>query len=52
MIKNEEEHGSSILSSAGTGRNCALPMRVPDPGPILDEDHALVGPEIFSGLGC
>ena len=42
----------SITSSAGTGKNCALSMRVPIPSPALDKNRAPVGPEILSSTGA
>ena len=29
--------GDRLLSSAGAGRSCALPMRLPDPSPVLEK---------------
>ena len=40
--------GDRFLSGAGTGKSCALSMRVPNPSPALDKIRALVGPEILS----
>ena len=40
--------GDRFLSSAGTGENFALPMRLPDHSPVLDKNCALMGPEILS----
>ena len=42
--------GDRFLSSAGTGKNCVLSMRVPNPSPVLDNECAPMGPEI-SRLG-
>ena len=36
----------------GTGRNCALSMRVPNPSPVLDKIRAPMGPEILSSTGA
>ena len=44
--------GDRLLSSAGTGRNCVLSMRVPNPGPVLDKNCAPMGPEILSSTGA
>ena len=32
-------------------RTCALPMRLPNPSPVLDKLLAPIGPEILSSLG-
>ena len=40
------------LSSAGAGGNCARPMRLPDPSPVLDKNRAPMGPEILSSTGA
>ena len=40
--------GDRFLSSAGTGRNFGLSMRVPNPSPVLDKNPAPMGQEIFS----
>ena len=40
------------MSIAGTGENCALPMRLPDPSPVLDENCAPMGPEFLSSAGA
>ena len=40
--------GDPLLSIAGTGKNCGLSMRLSSPGPVLDENHAPMGPEILS----
>ena len=47
-----EKLGDRFLSSAGAGGNCARPMRLPDPSPVLDKNHAPMGPEILSGTGA
>ena len=44
--------GDRFLSSAGTGRNFALSMRVPNPSPVLDKNPAPMGPEILSRTGA
>ena len=44
--------GDRYLSSAGTGKNCALSMRVPNPSPVLDKNRAPMGPEILSSTGA
>ena len=41
-----------FLSSAGTGKNCALSMRFPDRSPALDKNRAPMGPEFFSSTGA
>ena len=46
------EMGDQFLSSAGTGGNCACPMRLPDPSPVLDKNCAPIGPEILSSTGA
>ena len=32
--------GDRFLSSAGAKGNCARPMKLPDPNPVLDKHHA------------
>ena len=44
--------GDRFLSSAGARGNCARPMRLPDPGPVLDKNRAQMGPEILSSTGA
>ena len=44
--------GDRFLSSAGTGKNFALSMRVLNPSPALDKNPAPMGPEILSGTGA
>ena len=44
--------GDQFLSSAGTGKNCALSMRFPDRSPVLDKNRATMGPEILSSTGA
>ena len=44
--------GDRFLSSAGAGGNCARPMRLPDPSPVLDKNRAPMGPEILSSAGA
>ena len=44
--------GDQSLSSAGTERRCALPMRLPDPRPVLDNNRAHMGREIVSSTGA
>ena len=44
--------GDRFLSSAGAGGNCARPMRLPDPSPVLDKNCAPMGPEILSSTGA
>ena len=34
------------------GGNCARPMRLPDPSPVLDKNRAPMGPEILSSTGA
>ena len=41
-----------LLSSAGTGKNCTLSIRFPDPSPVLDKNRAPMGPEILSSTGA
>ena len=48
----EYRMGDQFLSSAGTERNCASPMRLPDPNPVLDKNRAPMGPEILSSTGA
>ena len=44
--------GGRFLSSAGTGKNCALSMRLPNSSPVLDKNLAPMGPEILSSTGA
>ena len=44
--------GDRFLSTAGAGGNCARPMRLPDPSPVLDKNRAPMGPEILSSTGA
>ena len=44
--------GDRFLSSAGAGGNCARPMRLADPSPVLDKNRAPMGPEILSSTGA
>ena len=44
--------GDRFLSSAGAGGNCARPMRLPDPSPVLDKNDAPMGPEFLSSTGA
>ena len=43
--------GNRCLSSAGVGKSCALPLRVPNPTSALDKNLASVGPGILSSIG-
>ena len=49
--KRRLEKGDRFLSSAGAGGDCARPMRLPDPTPVLDKNRAPMGPEISSSTG-
>ena len=40
--------GDRFLSSAGTGRTCALSLRFADRSPVPDKNPAPMGPEILS----
>ena len=50
--------GDQFLSSAGTGRNCALSlslslsMKVPNPRAVLDKNLGPMGPEFLSNIGA
>ena len=44
--------GDRFLSSASTGKNCALSMKFPDRNPVLDKNRAPMGPEILSNTGA
>ena len=44
--------GDRFLSTACTGKNCALSMRFPDRNPILDKNCAPMGPELLSSTGA
>ena len=43
--------GDRFLSSAGAGGNCARPMRLPDPSPVVGKNRAPMGPQIYPVLG-
>ena len=43
--------GNRFLSSAGVGKSCVLPIRVPNPSPTLDKNLASMGPGILSSIG-
>ena len=51
MKSTEWVLGDRFLSSAGTGKNCALPARVPNSNPVLDTISAPLGPESLSSTG-
>ena len=43
--------GDVLLSSVAAGRNLLLPMRVSNPGPVLDQNCSpALGPENLSGM--
>ena len=44
--------GDRLLSSAGTGKNGTLSMRVPDPSPVLDNNRAAMGTKILSSTAA
>ena len=44
--------GDRFLSSASTGKNCALSMMFPDLSPVLDKNHAPMSPEMLSSTGA
>ena len=44
--------GDRFLSSASTGKHCALSMMFPDCSPVLDKNRAPMGPEILSSTGA
>ena len=48
----KDKVGDRFLSSAGAGGNCARPMRLPDPSPVLDKNRAPMGPETLSSNGA
>ena len=52
LLLTVELLGDRFLSSAGTGKNCALSMRFPDRSPVLDKNRAPMGPEILSSTGA
>ena len=52
ILGQETVVGDRFLSSAGTGGNCALSMRLRDPSPVLDKNRAPIGPEILSNTGA
>ena len=43
--------GDRFLSSTGTGKNCALSMRLSNPSPVLDKNRAPMVQEFYTGLG-
>ena len=43
--------GNRFISSAGVGKSCVLPIRVPNPSPTLDKYLASMGPGILSSIG-
>ena len=43
--------GNRFLSSAGVGKSCVLPIRVPNPSPTLDKNLASMGPGTLSSIG-
>ena len=51
-LRNPPGMGDRLLSSAGTGKNCALSIRFPDPSPVLDKNRAPMGPEFLSSTGA
>ena len=44
--------GDRFVSSAGTGKNCALSMRLPNSSPVLGKNLAPMGSEILSSTGA
>ena len=52
VVFNLLKIGAQIWESAGTGNNCALSKRFPDPSPVLDKNRAPMGPEILSSTGA
>ena len=50
--REQTQLGDRFLSSAGTGKNCALSMRFSDHSPVLDKNRAPMGPEILSSTGA
>ena len=44
--------GDRFLSSVGAGGNCARPLRLPDPSPVLDKNREPMGTEILSSTGA
>ena len=44
-------HWETILSSACTESTCTLPLRLPDPSPMLDKNRAPMGPGFLSSTG-
>ena len=45
--------GRPIFIQCGVlGGNCARPVRLPDPSPVLDKNRAPMGPEILSSTGA
>ena len=43
--------GDRCLSSAGAGKCCALPMRLPNPSPVPDKNLAPISTEFYPVLG-
>ena len=52
QLQNVKTLGDRFLSSAGAEKTCALPMRLPNPSPVLDKNRAPMGPDILSSTGA
>ena len=52
IASSEALLGDRFLSSAGTGKHCALSMKAPNPSPVLDKNRAPIGPQILSSTGA
>ena len=50
-LLNSDYLGNRLLPSAGVGKSCVLPIRVPKPSPTLDKNLASMGPGILSSVG-
>ena len=44
--------GDWFLASVGIGRSCDLPMKVPNPSPILNSSCAPMGPDTLPCIGA
>ena len=51
-LLRKEIPGDRFLSSAGTGKNYVLCVRLPNPSPVLGKNRAPIGPEILSSTGA
>ena len=52
VLSLQSQWETDFASSAGTGRNCASLIRIPNAGLVLDKNPAPLGPEILSSAGA